>query len=191
MAAVDDTLFFAGSDEEEAMSEPQAPAAAQSDISDFEDSALHDAEPGAPSRSPSPEPEPLFLAESDEDADNAHCNARKYAESYITQSVDDARDDIEFLPPDISRKTVSRPEDQRASSISSVSSAPPPRTSSPAPSDCLESIEEPPTKRRRLSAEAGSSSASFDAAFLGTFIVGHAWSTVKGTGYVKVSYRQL
>lgn len=72
----------------------------------------------------------------------------------------------------------------RASSVSSVSSASSrkDRVSSPIPS--IESIERP-TKKRRVSSVPTPSQTPFESMYLGCFIVGNAWSTVKGKGYVK------
>ncbi|OCH95686.1 hypothetical protein OBBRIDRAFT_871170 [Obba rivulosa] len=69
----------------------------------------------------------------------------------------------------------------RASSVSSASSHPAPRSSSPASSV---KSEEPPTKKRRLSPK-GAQQARFTSKYLGSFLIGNAWSTVRGSGYVK------
>ena len=76
-----------------------------------------------------------------------------------------------------------RVESGRASSVSSVSSAAPPISSSPACSIPPETSNEPPKKKRKLSPEA---SDPFVSAYLGSFLVGNAWSTVRGKGFVKV-----
>lgn len=76
----------------------------------------------------------------------------------------------------------------RASSVSSLSSGPSLRTSSPVP---CPSGEEPPVKKRRLSlpkvqAPTGQQlGAPFGNAYIGSFIVGNAWSTARGKGYIK------
>lgn len=109
-------------------------------------------------------------------------------------------DDEDVLPPEASLLANTRPQDDfidlsegvgtpqpndtpRASSISSTYSIRGPRSSSPVVS---ETSDEPPAKKRKLSPLAHSApSSAFESAYLGSFLVGNAWSTVRGTGYVK------
>ncbi|KDQ63171.1 hypothetical protein JAAARDRAFT_119545 [Jaapia argillacea MUCL 33604] len=83
-------------------------------------------------------------------------------------------------------------EETRASSVTSISSDSIPSSSPPPPPG---EDDRPPNKKRRLSppptrapaAAASSSSADppFESAYIGSFLVGNAWSTVRGKGYVK------
>lgn len=82
----------------------------------------------------------------------------------------------------------------RASSVSSVSSifsmvskeSSPPLPLLPPPPQTIIRSSPPPTKRRRLSLSSQSKPAiKSDGTYLGTFLVPNAWSTVKGTGYIK------
>ena len=72
----------------------------------------------------------------------------------------------------------------RFSSASSTSSSHVPRSSSPvsAPEDI-----DPPAKKRRLSLTAlqSDNKPPFRSAYIGSFLVVNAWSTVKGKGYIK------
>ncbi|KIP11786.1 hypothetical protein PHLGIDRAFT_83110 [Phlebiopsis gigantea 11061_1 CR5-6] len=77
------------------------------------------------------------------------------------------------------------PKPVRASSVSSVSSAPPPGPSSPASSVGPMTADEPPRKRRKLSPDVAEGRV-FTSAYLGSFLVGNAWSTVRGKGYIDV-----
>ncbi|KIL01052.1 hypothetical protein PAXRUDRAFT_128489 [Paxillus rubicundulus Ve08.2h10] len=76
-------------------------------------------------------------------------------------------------------------EGPRASSVSSASPEPSQNTSSPPPAAIRSSP--PPAKKRRLSSTAkpAALSSRVGNAYLGSFLVGNAWSTVKGKGYIK------
>ena len=167
---VDDSLFFAGSEDEANADiiEEAVSIAQQSEVDEPMDSA-------APSRQSS---EPLFLPESDEENDES----REAGEDAMVieelsqrfgKVVNDA-DDIEILEVNTGRS-------ERASSLSSVASM-------HSSSQHQHTVPERPNKKRRLSLEPTEepSHPPFESAFLGTFIVGHAWSTVKGKGYIKV-----
>ncbi|KAF9245698.1 P-loop containing nucleoside triphosphate hydrolase protein [Melanogaster broomeanus] len=152
-------------------------------------------EPCEPQRvsQPSTQPEPastpsrtirekrLFLADSD-DEDVPRYGIPSSAMPGTTPLArdigDDSGSDIE-LP--------SFEEVPRASSVSSVSSGPSQRASSPPL--CTTRSSPPPAKKRRLSPTAKQASAlsSFKSgdAYLGSLLVGNAWSTVKGKGYIK------
>lgn len=173
--AVDESLFFAGSEDEEEMETGNTGISATEIQLPDVDEVPPDSE--ASSRQAS---EPLFLPESDEEDADIHEDEHDAmaVDEAPGHSVDDA-DDIEILdykPGDAS---------ERASSVSSVASIPPLRTSSPASSDYTEPVLERPNKKRRLSTEPPVEP-PFESAFLGTFIIGNAWSTVKGRGYIKV-----
>jgi DNA repair protein RAD5 len=72
-----------------------------------------------------------------------------------------------------------KPPSSAASNMSSVPASP---RSSPAPvNDAVKS----PVKKPRLSSPGRSRTQTFTSAYIGTFIVGNAWSTAKGRGYVK------
>ncbi|KIJ22170.1 hypothetical protein PAXINDRAFT_64144 [Paxillus involutus ATCC 200175] len=94
----------------------------------------------------------------------------------IKDRADDSGSDME-LP--------SFEEVPRASSVESVSSGPSQNTSSPPPAAIRSSP--PPAKKRRLSSTAKPVALSSRAgdAYLGSFLVANAWSTVKGKGYIK------
>lgn len=77
----------------------------------------------------------------------------------------------------------------RASSVSSASSAQPPAPSSPASSVGPDTSIEPPRKKRKLSLPIARDGAEFVSAYLGSFLVADAWSTVRGKGFVKVRNR--
>jgi DNA repair protein RAD5 len=72
----------------------------------------------------------------------------------------------------------------RASSVTSLSSVPFQRDGASSPAPSVESIERP-TKKRRVTSVTDTSQVPFESIYLGSFIVGNAWSTVKGQGYVK------
>lgn len=158
----DRSLFFAGSDDEsedflDYLTPPQpAPVPEVTKPAD-------EPQPSAPNT--------LFFADS-EDEDEA-------GPSGIPSPIESASDgmDVDVKPPEL--------QSGRASSVSSVSSAPIPGPSSPASSVAPESRTPPPRKKRKLSPEPQESGA-FESAYLGSFLVADAWSTVRGKGYVKV-----
>lgn len=167
------SLFFAGSDDER-------------------DDGLEYITPPHPvqrpeSAQPQPEPGPskvssLFFADSEDEDEPPRTGDASPIESTRESSLDavvgvDAMElDAEVLD--------SKPG--RASSVSSISSAPPPGPSSPASSVEPMTIDEPLRKKRKLSPDASESTA-FTSAYLGSFLVGNAWSTVRGKGYINVS----
>lgn len=170
----DDSLFFVGSDEDDNIVEvemnplpPPNETVEEEQVSEFTD----------PLQPPS---EPLFLAGSDDEVE------------IMESGKMDVGGDISEISRDIfdrRAKLPSRgvnPKVSRAASVSSVSSAFIPRSSSPATSDYIEERPDPPTNKRRLSSGPPDVPQPFEAAFLGTFLVGNAWSTVRGTGYIKV-----
>lgn len=170
----DDSLFFAGSDEEDNIvevevdhSQPQNETIEEDQVTDFTE----------PSRPPS---EPLFLEESDDEVD---------IKDGGKMDVDDDVSEISKDAFDRRAEGSSRgpsPKVSRATSVSSISLPLIPRSSSPATSDCVEELLDPPIKKRRLSSGTPHVPEPFEAAFLGSFLVANAWSTVRGAGYVRV-----
>ncbi|OJA20678.1 HLTF/DNA helicase [Rhizopogon vesiculosus] len=160
-------LFFAASDDED---DNANATTAQS---------VRPASP--PSSSPySSHQKRLFFADSDDDDIPRFQTPRPTVidVSLVGNNDDDSGSDLEI---------PSFEEVPRASSVSSLSSGPSLRTSSPVPGP---SGAEPPVKKRRLSppkvqAHTEQLEAPFRTAYLGSFIVGNAWSTVRGKGYIK------
>ncbi|KAH9949377.1 SNF2 family N-terminal domain-containing protein [Amylocystis lapponica] len=140
--------------------------------SDDEDDLLGATSHAAPAAA---SPKALFFADSDDDDDMPNAPPRPFQIRSSILGEDAIDEDIEPLVFE---------EVPRASSVSSLSSGPDNRPSSPVSS--LEYIE-PPAKKRRLSPPAPTEAPSlqFNSAYLGSFLVGNAWSTVSGTGYVK------
>ncbi|KAG1813188.1 SNF2 family N-terminal domain-containing protein [Suillus subaureus] len=166
-------LFFAGSDDED---DDANPTTAQ--IGVLVQPASHQlAPPSGPACSP--HEKRLFFADSDDEDIPRFQTPRPIAiDSEFVMDGNDSESDLEI---------PSFEEVPRASSISSMSSGPSLRSSSPAPDP---SGEEPPVKKRRLSpsskVQARTGQASFNhLAYLGSFLVGNAWSTVRGKGYIK------
>lgn len=129
--------------------------------------------------------QPLFFADSDEEDD---IEIIEQVEDVEMDTLSDGRS-ASALPDDVEEDiemSMPKAERSRASSMSSTHSVQTPRTSSPVTSDGAEPIFEPPAKKRRLSPDISDEEVPFDSAYLGSFIVPNAWSTVKGKGYVKV-----
>ncbi|KAG1754761.1 SNF2 family N-terminal domain-containing protein [Suillus paluster] len=169
-----DGLFFAGSDDED---EDTNSTTAQIGVS-IPGPASSQLAP--PSGLPYPSREKrLFFADSDDEDIPRFQTPRPIAiNPSLVMNGDDSESDLEI---------PSFEEVPRASSVSSMSSGPSLRTSSPVPDP---SGEERPVKKRRLSqsskVQAHTGKASSDhPAYIGSFLVGNAWSTVKGKGYIK------
>lgn len=120
----------------------------------------------------------LFFADS-EDEDAAEIPLQSFAtpqkKPIFANHKDESDTDIEI---------PSFEDGPRASSVSSMSSDAQINSS---PGSSPKTIH-PPAKKRRLSPPAQATSPSpapFSSAYLGSFLVGNAWSTVKGKGYVK------
>jgi DNA repair protein RAD5 len=118
----------------------------------------------------------LFFASSDDEDEDV--NSTIAINSTLLVNDDASESDLEI---------PSFEEVPRASSISSISSGPSLRSSSSAPGP---SGEEPPVKKRRLSPSSKSQARTGQVslnhpAYLGSFLVGNAWSTVRGKGYIK------
>ena len=159
-------LFFAGSDDEDMddvqPAVPETTATAQRSSSNA-------------TQAHSSTQKPLFFVDSDEE------ESTKYRTRQST-SMDGVEDD-EALQLDVDLPDIV--DVPRAPSVSSLSSGQgSSRDSSPPPP--RQSVDEPPPKRRKLSPAPPS---AFDHAlepiYLGCFLVDNAWSTVKGTGYIK------
>lgn len=163
--------FFAGSDDEE-MADAHAPS---------EDLVPQRAEssPDA-TQTRSPTQKPLFFADSDDEESSSRYNAPKM--SAAPETTDESELDLDVEMPEF----VDVP---RASSESSTSSGPNEmRESSPLPQALVPSDEERPPKRRKMSPVPGPShsrAAPAESMYLGSFLVDKAWSTVKGSGYIK------
>jgi len=159
-------LFFAGSDDED---------------DDKNSTAAQSARPATPSSSlhySSPQKRLFFADSDDDDIPRFQTPNPIVIDASLVRHGDDSGSDFE-LP--------SFEEGPRASSVSSMSSGPSLRTSSPVPGP---SGEEPPVKKRRLSppkvqAHMGQLEGPCRTTYLGSFIVGNAWSTVRGKGYIK------
>lgn len=169
-----DGLFFADSDEEDDAKSTTVTVPSQIGVS--VQPASHQLAP--PSGPPySPQEKRLFFADSDDEDIPRFQTPRPIAiNSELIMNGNDSESDLEI---------PSFEEVPRASSVSSMSSGPSLRSSSPVPGP---SREEPPVKKRRLSplskvqVRTGPSGHS---AYLGSFLVGNAWSTVRGKGYIK------
>lgn len=160
-------LFFSASDDED---------------DDTNSTAAQSARPAPPPSSlhhSSPQKRLFFADSDDEDIPRFQTPNPTVIDASLVRHGDDSGSDLE-LP--------SFEEVPRASSVSSLSSGPSLRTSSPVPGP---SGEEPPVKKRRLSpptpvqAHTGQLEGPCRTAYLGSFIVGNAWSTVRGKGYIK------
>jgi DNA repair protein RAD5 len=178
----DESPFFAGSDEDEGRHDvAQAPE--YEHLSEVEEPAISEPASEAASRQGS---EPLFLPESDDE--NAAESSTGSGEDMILDAAHEKlkrvsgsdSDDVEILELEGLRRSG------RHSGVSSRASNPPTHLSPPAMFNSM--VQELPSKKRRLSSESPlpACSSSFTSAFLGTFIVPNAWSTVRGKGYIKV-----
>ncbi|KAI0334349.1 hypothetical protein GY45DRAFT_1318351 [Cubamyces sp. BRFM 1775] len=162
------SCFFAGSDDEEMGEQAPSPHSPQASASQL---APLDA-----TQSRLPTQKPLFFADSDDDEPS------NYAPATIPELPDTAEEselDLDVEMPEF----VDVP---RASSVSSTSSGlNDHRDSSPHSPPPLLKHEERPQKRRRTSPAAQPVASVAESMYLGSFLVDRAWSTVKGTGYIK------
>ncbi|KAI0316497.1 SNF2 family N-terminal domain-containing protein [Amylostereum chailletii] len=159
-------LFFASSDDEDA-TETVAPASAAKHGSTQPSSD----QPGGTPLNAGPGPSNIRRSKSDDDIISLSSSS---ANADPTHGLD--------IPMDVDE--VELPPLPRVSSVSSSSYHTGPRSSSPASSS--KSASPPPNKKRRLSPPLPTNNhPPFQSAYLGSFIVGNAWSTVKGKGYVK------
>ncbi|KAG2138689.1 SNF2 family N-terminal domain-containing protein [Suillus bovinus] len=171
-----DGLFFADSEDEE--DDVNSTTVTAQIHSESVQPASHQLVP--PSGPPhSPHEKRLFFADSDdEDIPRFQTPRPITINSDLVVNANDSESDLEI---------PSFEEVPRASSVSSMSSGPSLRSSPPAPGP---SVEEPPAKKRRLSpaskVQARTGQGSFaHSTYLGSFLVGNAWSTVRGKGYIK------
>lgn len=166
-------LFFAGSDDED----DDMNSTTTQTVASMPPTFHQLAPPSDPTHSP--HEKRLFFADSDDEDIPRFITPKPIViNSGSVMNGDDSESDLEI---------PSFEEVPRASSVSSVSSGPSLRSSSPVPGP---SCKEPPAKKRRLSpcsmVQARTGQASFDhPAYLGSFLVGNAWSTVRGKGYIK------
>jgi DNA repair protein RAD5 len=141
------------------------------------------------------ESERLFLASSD---DEEEVFAVDRFETPIPQRTSIIENRLESLTPHIHGVDV--PSSEGLSRASSVSSVDPNTSHANSPRARSSSEDLPPSKKRRISplpSEAeplsilkediaqASTLQPFEEAFIGSFLVGNAWSTVKGRGYIK------
>lgn len=163
----ENSLFFAGSDEEDG-SDTRPPQR-------LETTSTGETSSNTP-QAISQAPNPLFFADSDEEDMEIHYDTRKPSSMLVTD--EDMELDVDATVPDMV-------EIPRASSVSSMSSGPnSARDDSPPLS--RPTFNEPPPKRRKLSPPLRPAlDNAHDSFYLGYFLVDNAWSTVKGTGYVK------
>jgi DNA repair protein RAD5 len=92
-------------------------------------------------------------------------------------SQDDAQSDFE-IPMFEDQPRASSISSKASDHVSVSSSSPPPNR----PSTLA-----PPAKKRRLSPPAAAACSNVSSTYLGSFLVGDAWSTVTGKGYVKIN----
>lgn len=123
---------------------------------------------------------PLFFAGSDDEDEKPQ--ARYKTPKPMPVYMDDEDEPMIVLGDEVDLPPFA--SSPRFSSASSTSSSHVPRSSSPvsAPEDI-----DPPAKKRRLSLTAlqSDNKPPFRSAYIGSFLVGNAWSTVKGKGYIK------
>lgn len=160
---MDKVPFFSGSDDKDITMQDEPLATQTLDEQQDENQTLSDTEPKSG----------LFFADSDEEG-------QTYESSFVTpqkrhvssQEVDDEDEDIEI------------PNFEELPKASSPTSTSPARQSSPTPSITI--VNSPPAKKQKLSplppVHVQSHATSM---YIGSFIVGNAWSTVKGPGYIK------
>lgn len=117
---------------------------------------------------------PLFFADSDDDDEPIEYKPLQLP-SY--QAMSNLSDDVDIPELD---------ELPRASSVSSASSNHEVNAQSRSPSVVIEGLPvDRPTKKRKLSPPHARAAAPFDSSYLGCFLVPNAWSTVRGSGYVR------
>lgn len=106
--------------------------------------------------------EPLFFAGSDDESE--------------PPVVDDAMivDDSEYIPPPRSSSPPAFGDASGPPSVRSLSRSPSIRACSP-----------PPVKKRRISPPPQVKKPRLNAAYVGTLLIGNAWSTARGKGYIK------
>ncbi|KAH7915692.1 SNF2 family N-terminal domain-containing protein, partial [Hygrophoropsis aurantiaca] len=161
-------LFFAGSDDEDEQMD------VTNTLPETQPAALLPATPMSSARETK-----LFFADSDDESIPAYQADKPTGSrqpSISKDGPDDSWSDVEIPGFD---------EVPRASSVSSVSSIQSLRRSSPTPGD--RASDERPAKKRRFSPppKPVTAQTEFESAYLGSFLVGNAWSTVKGKGYIK------
>ncbi|EPQ60320.1 hypothetical protein GLOTRDRAFT_112995 [Gloeophyllum trabeum ATCC 11539] len=146
-------------------------------VSDDEDEAMNIHENQAEAEARPLSPAGLFLELSDEDETPSEAALAHDDSNLIHDQAEDmdASGDVD-IPPVTS-------DQPRSSSVTSISSSSSPATSPPS----VTNIDKPsPSKKRRLSTAApAAANAVFESAYLGSFLVGNAWSTARGKGYVK------
>jgi DNA repair protein RAD5 len=158
-------LFFAGSD----------------DGNDSDDVLIEEPQPGA--ATPESESKPrLFFADSDDDEETHASTFTTPMKRSISVHIENDASFFDGQSSDV--EIPSFEEIPRASSVSSMSSALSGKDKDSSPAPYIESTE-PPTKKMRMSSPFTASQPPFESIYIGSFIVGNAWSTVRGKGYVK------
>ena len=157
--------FFADSDDEEPIKQNAA------DVDMLNTEASNPDKLNAPRNTA-----PLFFADSDDD-EPVEYKPMQLPSVAIDQAMVDLSDGVEIPELD---------EQPRASSVSSASSTQDVKAQSRSPSVVIEEkVPDRPTKKRKLSPPHAQATTSFDSSYLGSFLVPNAWSTVRGSGYVK------
>ena len=159
-------LFFAGSDDDD---DDSSPAGHKSQVANAVELSVSGV---------APREQRLFLADSDEEQE----------EEMVSRLQGPPRHSSGLLPPDDGVDDFLSESDllpleaiPRAPSVSSLSSGLSGRGSSPVPS---ESSPPPAKKRRLLPDKVSTHPSSTGDSYLGCLVVGNAWSTVKGKGYI-------
>lgn len=174
--SVDDErpMFFASSDDEDMVHEAQAPDKALVASGVPEEPGTGAASPALRPRSPTQKP--LFFADSDDEEPTSYRPQPAVQPIFAGDDADIELSDVE-MPEFV--------EVPRASSVSSTSSGlcdSPTSLSFPLPA--RSHVDEPPPKKRKISPELVPPT-NQDSMYLGYFLVDNAWSTVKGSGYIK------
>lgn len=162
--AEDQSLFFADSDDEAA---PEERSMQHSDVPITSSSPA----PSSPESRVSGKDQALFLEDSDDEV--ILVDVESPAGTLQQDPVADSDVKMEFAElnkamfeqPVAGSSRISQPEPQPARPTSTRNS-------------------EPPAKKRKLSADKGATSPG-RSMYLGSFVVGNAWSTVRGKGYVR------
>jgi len=154
-------LFFAGSDDEDEDVNMQAPP-----------SELPQTPPSGPLNR-----NKLFLSDSEDECISDGAGAL-FSTPKKRQIVSQDNPDSDIEIPMLEEQPRASSVSSNASDCISVSSSSPPPGGRP-------KAARPPAKKRRLSPPSAPSS-TFSSAYLGSLLVGDAWSTVTGKGYVKI-----
>lgn len=164
------SLFFTGSDDEN-----------DGELEYLTPPGAHQSADTKPSSEPQPQTHSLFFADSEDEEKLLRISMSPMKD--IRGSPFGVQDTQEEMDVDVKIPEIPT---SRAPSVSSASSAQPPAPSSPASSVGPDTSIEPPRKKRKLSPPIAKDRTEFVSAYLGSFLVADAWSTVRGKGFVKV-----